>query len=148
MKVFKSRKRKGFGMIPLLVILGVVAFASAVIVPKVMNNGNLGPAKEIQVQASTILNSAKQNIRSADLPALGLPANTVLTDDVFNSLKVDKVVDFLNTRGDLKNMSVENLTTSNPGLTLGNLKAIANAPTKDLIVDSTGNLTSYPYSKS
>lgn len=143
MKIFK-RKRKGFGMVHFLMILGVIAVASAIVVPMANNRSELRPAKDIQIQATKILNAAREDIKQSDLPSFGFLPGAKLDDQIFNSIKVTDAVKFLNAKGALDNMSVTNLTTTYPALTLGDLKILVNLPAKDIIVDSTGNLTSFP----
>lgn len=144
MKIFKSRKKKGFGLVHVIILLGVVAFASAIVVPMVTSRSELKPAKDVQIQSTKILNAAKKEINQDNLTRLGLPAGTPLTDASFDSIKVTNAVVYLNSIGALDNMPSENLTISNPALTLGNLKTIVNLPTNKLVVDSAGHLISYP----
>ena len=143
MNLFK--KKKGVGIVSVIFVLGIVAFTAAVVVPKVTNRGNLSRQKNMQVAASTILKDAKSSIKQADLPALGILGDVALTDQVFNSLEVVNVVNFLNARGILKGFKAANITTNNPNINLGNLKVLTNVPAKKIIIDSNGYLVKEPY---
>lgn len=144
MNLFKKKKR-GMGLTGMIIVLGIVAFTAAVVVPKFANNGALARQQNIQVEANTILKDAKAYIQQSDLPELGAPANAELTDEVFNSLEVTKVVNFLNLRGNLNGFKATNLIINNPNINLGNLKVLTNVPAKDIILDVNGNLVKEPY---
>lgn len=142
---FFKKKKKGIGLTGTIIVLGIIAFTAAVTIPKLANKNNFTRQKNIQIEANTILKDAKTYINQSDLPSLGVPINQALTEDVFNSLEVVKVVNFLNLKGALNGYVATNLTTNNPNINLGNLKVITNVPTKDIIVDGNGNLVKDPY---
>ncbi|MGL4656400.1 MAG: hypothetical protein ACRCWM_11085 [Sarcina sp.] len=139
------KKKKGIGLTGMIVILGIVAFTAAVTVPKFVNKGNLTRQKDIQAEASAILKDAKTYVNQSDLPSFGLPINQELTEEVFNSLEVTKVMNLLNAKGALNGINATNLTVNNPNINLGNLKVITNVPAKNIILDGNGNLVTAPY---
>lgn len=143
MNLFK--KKRGLGLTSIIVILGIVAFTAAITAPKIVNNGALTKQKNIQTEASTILKDAKTYIKDSDLPSLGVQGNKEVTEEVFNSLEVVKVVNFLNLIGYLNGFKANSLLFNNPNLNLGDLKVITNIPAKDLILDDNGHLAKAPY---
>ncbi|MGL4760119.1 MAG: hypothetical protein ACRCWG_01550 [Sarcina sp.] len=143
MNLFK--KKKGIGITGTIFVLGIVAFAMVVVIPKVAGKGNLTNQKNIQAQADVILKDAKRNINASDLQALGVTSTQDLTAEVFNSLEVVNVLNFLNLRGVLKGFKADSILINNPNITLGDLKVLTNVPAKDIIVDGNGYLVKEPY---
>ena len=139
------RKKRGVGLGSIIIILGIVAFTAAITAPKIVNKGALTRQTNIQAEASTILKDAKGYIKVSDLPSLGINESTEFTEEVFNSLEVVRIVNFLNLTGYLNGFKATKLVTNNPNLTLGDLKVIVNIPAKDLILDANGNLAAEPY---
>lgn len=142
MNTLKKRKKKGFTLIELIAVVAILAILAAVAVPRVIEYVNKSKRVAVQTTASTIYNAAEAAYNDGNLYAI--TGNTIESGATpvsdFGKANVTQVVNGLKAKNLLSAVDVNKLGTYKDK-TMADLDKIISANEKDIVVDSSGNLS-------
>lgn len=148
MQYWERSKRDGSAFFKVLVLVLILLGITFIVIPSIRNcldnTQKMKFRREIQNESEIILTTAQRVLNIRDLESLGVKRTIALTPDVFNNLSVAKVVKYLSMKRLLNSNEADIITKDNPNIKLGDLKVIINEKSKNITVDSNGNLAKLP----